>query len=172
MSVIAKIPDNSRVRYPVAIFESAVLDGFGRYVWADVVSPLMDDLIPASLYLVERIAFFANAAESDWLTSQITEVEFPRVTLGLRDFPGAIYGNPFRAVNYQDNAEQLLYFRSPQAGDLLQATMEGSVQQVPGMVGNLTLRAQVNFTVYEITDNRWIETFSRDPQSLGNTLRV
>jgi hypothetical protein len=40
------------------------------------------------------------------------------------------------------------------------------------MVGNLTLISQINFTVYEITDTKWINLYERDPSRLGLTLRV
>ena len=33
MTIINKIPDNSRVLFPVSRFESSALNGFGRYVW-------------------------------------------------------------------------------------------------------------------------------------------
>ena len=171
MTIINKIPDNSRVLFPVSRFESSALNGFGRYVWENAGNTqvnLMADLEPSHVYLIERVNFFANVAESDWLSSMISAVDFPRVALQFRPLrAGSIYGEPFRCVNYVDNAETLIYFRPQQRADVLTATMYGQVQQVPGMVGLLTLISQINYTVYEITDKSWIQTFERDPRAFG-----
>jgi hypothetical protein len=176
MSIISKIPDDSRVRYPVARFRSDALNGLGRYNWENAGNDgvfLLGDLKPTSVYLLERVAFYANVAEGDWLESMLTPTEFPRVSLRLSGVGGhSIYGDPFRCVNYVDNNEQLIYFRSQQKGVDLLASMYGQVGQVAGMVGKLTLLSQINFTVYEIVNKDWIKTFERDPARLGLTLRV
>lgn len=176
MAIISKIPDNSRVRYPVARFVSSALDGLSQYAWENAGNtqvPLMQDMNASHVYLVERVSFFANVAESDWLGSMLTPADFPRVSIQFNRIGGSsIYAEPFRCVNYIDNNEQLLYFRALQNGDVLTATMYGTVQQVPGMVGMLTLVSQINFTVYEITDRNWIQVFERDPGRVGATVRV
>jgi hypothetical protein len=175
MSIISKIPDNSRIRYPVALFVSDNLDGSAQYNWenaGNAAVPLMTEMSASNVYLIERVNFFANVAESDWLESMIAPINFPRVSLGFNRIGGAsIYAEPFRCVNYIDNAEQLLYFRALQNGDILTATMIGRIQQSAGMVGNLNLRAQINFNIYEITDRKWINLYERDPAHLGLTLR-
>ena len=175
MSIISKIPDNSRVRYPVARFVSDNLNGLGQYVWenaGNTLVTLMSDLAPSNVYLIERVSFFANVPEGDWLESMLTPADFPRVAVQFNRIGGAsIYAEPFRAVNYVDNNEQLLYFRPLQSGDLLAATMFGTVNQSPGMVGMLNLVSQINFTVYEITDRKWIGMYERDPNRFGGSLR-
>lgn len=176
MSIINRIPDNSRVRYPVARFVSTALDGFGRYAWENAGNsqvPLMTDMTASNVYLVERVSFYANVAENSWLESMILVNDFPRISLQFPRIGGSsIYAEPFRAVNYVDNNEQLLYFRPLQKGDTLAASMFGTVQQSAGMIGLLTLIAQINFTVYEITDKAWIQTFERNPAHLGFPVRV
>lgn len=175
MSIISKIPDNSRVRYPVARFVSDALDGLGRYAWENAGNTqvtLMEEMSASHIYLVERVAFYANVSESDWLESMLTPADFPRVSIQFTRIGGSsIYAEPFRCVNYVDNNEQLLYFRALQNGDILAASMFGTVQQTPGMVGMANLIAQINFTVYEITDTAWISTYGRNPSKLGMTLR-
>jgi len=176
MAIISKIPDNSRVRYPVARFVSSNLDGLGQYSWENAGNTLvniMTEMAQGHVYLIERVSFFANVPESDWLESMLTPNDFPRVSLQFNRIGGAsIYAEPFRCVNYIDNNEQLLYFKSLQKGDTLAASMFGRVVQTPGMVGLLNLISQINFTVYEIVDTKWIELFERDPARLGLTLRV
>jgi len=171
MSIISRIPDNSRVRYPVVRFVSEDLDVNSQYSWETVGNTkaiLMTDLVPGHVYLMERGSFYANVAESDWLESMLAPIDFPRVAIQFTRIGGAsIYGDPFRCVNYVDNNEQLIYFEALQKNDILGATMFGRVKQVPGMVGKLNLISQMNFTVYEITDNKWINAYKRDPGRLG-----
>lgn len=175
MSIISKIPDNSRVRYPVVRFVSDNLNGLGQYNWsvaANLNVQLIADLQPQHVYLFERVSFFANVEEGAWLESMLTPADFPRVALSyLKNVGSSIYGEPFRCVNYVDNNEQLLYTQAKQKGDVLTASMFGLVQQSPGMVGKLNLLAQINFTVYEITDKNWISLFETNPARVGLTLR-
>jgi len=176
MSVISRIPDNSRVRYPVARFESSGLNGLGQYAFenaGNTLVTLMTEMSASHVYLVERVSFYANVPEAAWLESMLTPADFPRVALQFNRIGGAsIYAEPFRCVNYVDNSEQLIYFRALQNGDILAATMFGTITQTPAMVGMLTVLAQINFTVYEITDKNWIGLFERDPARLGLSLRA
>jgi hypothetical protein len=133
----------------------------------------MQEMSASNVYLIERISFFANVAEGDWLESMLAPANFPRIAVQFNRIGGAsIYAEPFRCVNYVDNNEQLLYFKPLQNGDILAATMFGRVTQSPGMVGNLFLLAQINFTIYEITDRKWIDLYERDPARMGVTVRV
>lgn len=176
MSVISRIPDNSRVRYPVARFQSSNLNGLGQYAWenaGNTLVNLMAEMSASHVYLVERVSFFANVPESAWLESMLTPTDFPRVALQFNRIGGAsIYAEPFRCVNYVDNSEQLIYFRALQTGDILAATMYGTIAQTPAMVGMLAVLAQINFTVYEITDTKWIRLFENDPARLGIPVRA
>lgn len=175
MSIIAKLPDSARVQYPVVRFQSSNLL-LGDYAFENAGNTdvlLMDNLNAGSLYLVERISFFASAFEGDWLKSMKAAIDFPRISVRFSRIGGAsIFGGPFRCVNYIDNNEQLIYLKPSQAGDTLVSSMYGTVAQVAGMVGELFLVAQMNLTVYEVTDKRWIKSFLMDPDFLGATLRV
>lgn len=176
MSIISKIPDNSRAHYPVAVFTSDNLDINSDYnfgIAGNAGVTIFDNVQAGSIYLIERVAFFANVAESDWLSGMKTGVDLPRISLAFSRAGGAsIFADPFRCCNYVNNNEQLIYFRSTQKNDTLLATMIGKVAQVAGEVGRLTLRAELNLTVYEVTDRRWITLFEQDPSHLGTTLRV
>lgn len=176
MSIISKIPDDSRARYPVALFESSILDAAGDYNFENAGNTdveLMDDVTPGAVYLIERINFFGNAIEGDWLEGMKTKVDFPRVSVRFSRVGGAsIFADPFRGVNYVDNAESLIYFRTSQKGDTLVTSMFGKIAQVAGMVGKATLRAEINFSIYEIRNQKWISLFETDPARVGLTLRV
>lgn len=167
MSIINRIPENSRVRFPVVRFQSANLNGLGQYDFgtaANLKAVFMSDMNPQAVYVFTLVNFFANVAEADWLSSMLTAPDFPRISLQYLRIGGAsIYGEPFRAVNYVDNSEQLIYTRPQQKGDIMGATMFGLVQQVPAMIGNVFLVAQFNATVYEVTDRDWIREYERNP---------
>jgi hypothetical protein len=176
MSIIAKIPDNSRVRYPVVRFRSSDLDGSGQYAWENAGNKdvtLLDNLNAQNVYLIERVNFYANVSQTDWLESMNTPANFPRVLMAFnRIGPSSLFAEPWRCVNYVDNSEQLLYFQPLQKADRLTASMFGVSDQTPGMVGKLNLLAQINFTVYEITDRDWIRTYQQNPPRVGATLRI
>ncbi len=176
MSVVIKIPDNSRVRYPVVEFDSAALSGMAEYdfgVAANLDKLLMDNVNAGSLYLISTISFFASAVEGDWLKSMKSAADFPRVTVRTSGVGGrSIFADPFRCVNYVDNCDQVIWILPPQKDVQILASMYGLINQVPGMVGSLSIRAQINFTVYEITDSQWIKTFRENPGRIGATVRL
>ncbi len=176
MTVITKVPDNARVRYPVVRFQSSDINASGDYDFQNVGNTnvtLMSNLNAGSLYLVDQVSFFASAVEGDWLRSMKTAADFPRVSVRFARTGGSsIFGDPFRCVNYVDNSDCNIYLRPTQKNESLVASMFGVVKQVPGMVGDLYLLAQINFTVYEITDAKWIESFEKDPLKLGATVRI
>jgi len=171
MSIISRIPDNSRVLFPSVLFTSADLDGDGNYSWetpGNTKVTLIETLNQGHVYLIERASFTANVDLASWLESMLTVADFPRVSVQFPRIGGAsIFGDPFRCVNYVENAEMLIYFEALQKGDSLAATMFGKVKQTSGMAGLLNLLAQINFTVYEITDKSWIQEYKRNPARLG-----
>ncbi len=176
MTIIAKIPDNARVRYPVVRFQSSNVDVAGDYDFQNAGNtdvPLMSNLNAGSLYLIDQVSFFASAVEGDWLRSMKTAADFPRISVRYAGTGGhSIFGDPFRCVNYVDNSDAMVYLRPTQKGAGLVSSMFGKVSQVAGMVGDLFLLAQINFTVYEITDAKWISTFEENPRKLGATVRL
>ncbi len=176
MSIITKLPDDARVRFPVVRFVSSDLDAGSDYKFENAGNKdvlLMDNLNAGSLYLVERVNFFAGVSETDWLKSAKTANDYPRVAVRFSGLGGAsIFGDPFRCVNYVDNSELLIWLRPTQKGSKLLASMFGTIHQVGGMVGELNIDAQINFTIYEINNARWIETFEKSPERLGLTVRL
>lgn len=163
MSLVAQIPINpngSRVRYPVKRFSAPF--GAGTYNFAQVgnTDVLLYKLSASSVYCMERINFYANVSEADWLEGMGAEATFPAFTVRFQHSPDvSIWPEPVRCVNYIDNEEQLVFFRTTRQDDNLLITFTGLVNQVAGMVGTDPLLAQVNFTMYEITDQPWIEKF-------------
>lgn len=165
MSIIAKIPINpngSRVRYPVKRFSAPFVAGGYDFGGAGTLNAglLLYDLSPSSVYIMERINFFANVAESDWLGGMGAEATFPNFVCTMKyEKSASIWPEPIRCVNYIDNEEQVVFFRTSRKDEQLLITFSGVVTQTPGMVGVDPLLCQVNFTMYEITDQAWCTAF-------------
>lgn len=165
MSIIARIPINPngvRVRYPVARFIAPF--GGGQY---DFNQPFNTNqlLIPLennSIYLIERINFYANVSEVAWLESAGAELPFFR--LRFQNNPSnSIFPEPVRCGNYIANGEQLVFFRNTRKDDDLLITFGGIINQVAATVGVDPILAQVNFTIYQIINEKWAKQFI-DPE--------
>jgi len=163
MSLIAQIPINNnstRVRYPSVRFSAPL--GAGIYdfgIPANTDIQLME-LQANSVYCIERINFFAQAAEADWLESMRTPLEFPSFFLRYQNEPNpSQFAEGVQCVNYIDNMEQLVFFRQTREQENLLISFRGVVDQVAGMVGFDPLLCEVNFVIYQITDSEWVRKY-------------
>lgn len=163
MSILAKIPRDSRVRYPVARFSAPFAAGVYNFsIPANENVVLLAPMQVSTVYLIERINFFANVPEGVWLESQDTIANYPNFRLHFLNSPSeSLYPEPVRCVNYIDNGEQLIWYASTRSDESLLISFAGLVNQVPATVGIPTLFAQVNFTIYQVQNAEWIELFNR-----------
>lgn len=163
MAIIEKIPVNPnavRVRYPVVRFSAPFAAGQYDFAQPGNTDQVLLRLQANSVYLIERINFFAQVAESDWLLSMDTAANFPAFRLHYQnDDSNSLYPEPVRCVNYIDNAEQLVFFWTTRENESLLISFTGIVNQVAGMVGIDPLLAEVNFTLYQVTDEQWNRKF-------------
>lgn len=177
MAIIERIPVNpkgTRVRYPAKRFSAPFAAGQYNFNQPGNTDQVLMTLQANSVYLIERINFFAAVGVADWLESMDTEVNFPAFTLRFKkSFNDSIYAEPVRCVNYIDNGEQLVFFNSTREQDQLLITFSGIVNQVAGMVGLDPLLVETNFTIYQITDQKWNAMFldpSRTPEEIAATM--
>lgn len=170
MSIIERIPGNpngARVRYPVNRFSAPFAAGQYNFAQPGNTDQLVMNLQANSVYLIEKVFFFGAAAESDWLTGMDTVANFPRFTLRYRnDAAQSIYPEPVRTVKYLNGVEQLVFFWSTREKEDLLITFTGIVNQVAGLVGVDPLLCEVDFVIYQITDERWNREFIRAPSVL------
>jgi hypothetical protein len=163
MPIIDRIPLNenaSRVRYPVLRF-AAPFD-LGQYDFGQAANQnvRLMALQPNTLYLIAGISFFANVKESDWLESMDTQANFPNFRLHKEfESSDSIYPEPVQCVNYMDGVEQLVYFRTLRDSDNLLISFNGVINQVEGMVGADPVLAEVNFTMYQVTNQEFIRDY-------------
>lgn len=159
MAIIERIPVNPqavRVRYPVIRFSAPFAAGQYDFAQPGNTDQVLLPLEANSVYLIERINFFAQVAEADWLLSMDTAANFPAFKLHYQnDDANSLYPEPVRCVNYIDNAEQLVFFWTTREDENLLISFSGIVNQVAGMVGIDPLLAEVNFTLYQVTDQKW-----------------
>jgi hypothetical protein len=163
MALIERIPVNPnsvRVRYPVVRFSAPFFAGQYDFGQAGNTGQLVLAMQANSVYCLERINFFAQVSESAWLESMDTAANFPAFALQYeKDSNTPIFPEPVRCVNYIDNAEQLVFFRSTRESERLMISFSGVVNQAADMVGIDPLLAQVNFTLYQVTDDSWNDRF-------------
>lgn len=162
MAINARIPSDARVRYPVARFRG--LFNAGQYNFNDPINENVNilEVNRQSIYLIERINFSATIDEGIWLSSQRGVEDYPNFRLDFeKSLSQSIYPEPVRALNYLDNAEQLIYFNSAKDGDILRLTFRGIIDQVAETVGLESIFAQVSFTLYQIDNVIWKNWFMR-----------
>lgn len=163
MPIIDRIPMNenaSRVRFPVLRFSAPFLAGQYDFGQAANQGVKLMALQPNTLYLLAAISFFANVGESDWLESMDTQANFPNFRLHKEfDSSDSIYPEPVQCVNYMDDVDQLVYFRTLRESDNLLISFNGIINQVAGMVGITPMLAEINFTMYQVTDQRFIRHY-------------
>ena len=164
MSILAKIPRDSRVRYPVQRFQAAF--ALGVYDFSIVAGNqnqvLINPMQQNTVYLIERINFYASVPEGAWLEAQPALANFPSFRLSFLNSPSdSIYPEPIRCVNYVDNSEQLIWYYSTREAEQLLISFGGQVNQPASMVGIPTVFSQVNFTMYQIQNQDWVKAFNR-----------
>lgn len=163
MSIISKIPRDSRVRYPVQRFSANFAGGVYDFSAVGNTNQDLQLLAPMqqqTVYLIERINFFASIDEGTWLESQGPLATFPNFRLSfLNSKSDTIYPEPIRCVNYIDNSEQLIFYWSTRSNEELLISFNGLVNQVPATVGVPTIFTQVNFTIYQIQETNWVKAF-------------
>ena len=163
MSIQVKIPLNPnavRVRYPVKRFSAPFVAGQYNFAQAGNTDQLLLRMQANSVYLIERINFFAQAGEADWLLSMDTEPNFPAFRVHYRfDDAVQLFPEPVRCVNFMDDVEQSVFFYSTRENEELLISFTGIVNQVPAMVGIDPLLAEVNFTIYQVVNEKWNKQF-------------
>lgn len=168
MTIIARLPQNARPRYPQARFESAIFAA-GIYDFNIPINQNVNflQLRGQSVYVIDKFSFSAALPEGDWLSStDVPVLQFPTFSLRKETMEGNnIYMEPIPALNYIDNGDTLLYFRAKQDLEFLQITFNGQLIQVPNTVGIPQLTTQVSALIYEVSYSDWTIFFEGDPKS-------
>jgi hypothetical protein len=159
-------PGSVKPRFPVKRFQAVFDGGLGIYDFnATGVAAFNKNqvLIPIntnSIYLIERQSFYANVSESAWLEAMGAEADFPFFSLHFeKSAAKQVLEEPVWCVNFLDAVEQVSYYRTANTADNLLISFGGQVGQSFPMVGVDPVLAEVNFTIYQITDDKWCKDF-------------
>jgi len=159
-NVIPLNPNAVRVRYPVMRFSAPFVAGQYDFAQAGNTNQSLLKMQANSIYLIERISFFAQCGESDWLLGMDTVANFPAFFLRYKyDDAHSLFPEPVRCANFKQNEEQSVYFWSTRENEELLISFTGIVNQVAGMVGIDPLLVEVNFTLYQIINEKWNRGF-------------
>jgi len=161
MSVVVVIPPGARVRKPQKRFYANFFIGDYDFNQTWNTDQLVMTLDINSVYLIERRAFSANMTEGVWLGGLKTEDEFPKYILQKKYKKGqSIYAEPTRCLNYEDNSEEVSYFKTDQKDDELLISFIGVQKQTAAMNFVNPLITQVSFTIYQINQADWKDWYS------------
>lgn len=132
---------------------------FTNYVVAGVrynsMVPLGLKLRPNYLYFFHQMDFSLSIDESVFLRA-IDPAVTPTMT--IRDAPArrAIFNAPFRLFRYFENKAVDFFYQNLNSNATVEADFECVLTQPAELVGIGTVYAQVSFTVYEITNDKFI----------------
>lgn len=131
----------------------------GSYVFNGALTNFLTQtpLVPQSLYWFLDWNFSVDVAEADY-TAAI--VRTPLVSVYERARPKQpVFRQPFPVPIYYANKWILQGFRNLISPNELLFSIEGLVGQTPALLGKTSIRATVQFTAYEITDQALITRF-------------
>lgn len=122
-----------------------------------------------SIYIIERMAFSTDIAESDYQDS----LDIVPSLMFKREVPDQqIFQRPMPFVNYYRDYETYMFFQGTGGPDRLLGTFRGSLAQIPATVGKTDITALVQLTIYKINDQEWIKRFLQAKNNLGAGLNM
>lgn len=165
MSIIKTIPKSARFIQTSNIFEATfnnpTLNQYDFEIAANANQEVLK-INRAAVYFIDRINFSATVPESDYL---LAIDNLPKIQLFYGIDGDPVYSKPLPLVQYIDNQETNTYLstllQQDGADNIVTATMRGTLDQPVSLVGVQTIRAQLSFNIYEITEQGWIQNWRR-----------
>lgn len=114
------------------------------------------DLIPTSLYFIERESFGTNMIDGVYNESLVTIPNIQFLTLKTKK---PTLPNPQPFVVYFNNFETVMIVRTEQDPDQLLGTFRGQLKQVAATAGWPSVTANLSFNIYEVQNQTWINLF-------------
>jgi hypothetical protein len=170
MSIIKTIPKTSifkqsTVRFVAPFNDPSALGAYTFGLAPNQGQVIVDNLGHTSVYMIERYNFSASMAEETYLSALNAGVAVvPSMILKKRNDQSVVYENPIPLVKYTENQESIAYFKTRQDGDALLVDIAGILNQVTALVGIAAIQCQVSFTIYRVTDNKWIQRYNAATQ--------
>jgi hypothetical protein len=153
------IPSGSQF-LPVSASFSATFGAVtaGQYdfgVAANRAVPLLN-LYAERLYCIRIMNNSADVPESAFVENILT---VPQILFGLKLSNPLVFGQPYPLPIYLSNNEINAFFRTNSDGDVLQATVTGTLGQNASLVGYDPIKLSVALNVFMITDKKFLAGF-------------
>lgn len=151
MSVNFQIPPQSRL-IPTSTRFSAAFNTptVGVYDFTNTAansSVKVIDLLPSTIYFIDRISVGGNITEAQFLEA-INQFCFLFVKKKLNN--RNLYQTSIPIMNYIDSGELSNFFWTDKRNDELQITFQGVLNQLPSMIGISPVSIQVSFNIWAI----------------------
>jgi hypothetical protein len=172
MSISSKIPRGSKLCIVGGVFKATfstptisvydftnLLSSGGNRVNLGV--PLGLNMSPNYLYFIHKMYFSMSIEEGIFLAS-LGSTGLP--TLYVKDSTSfkSLFHFPFRMLKYFDGADIDSFHLQGNGNANLIADFQGKLNQVEDTVGVDNIYAQVSFSVYEITDQKYIQDYKKE----------
>lgn len=171
MALDYKIPKSARLAIVGGVFKAVFNNPtVGKYDFTNyspagsrynVAIPLGLNLNPNYLYFFHQMGFSLSCDEGTFL-SAIEPGTVPELKVRDSTTNKSIFHAPFRLYRYFENAAVDQFHFNLNSNAVLIADFQAIIQTVPALVGTVDLYAQVSFSVYEITDTRYIMDYKRE----------
>ena len=118
---------------------------------------------PNYLYFFHQMNFSLSIDEGTFLNA-IEPGTVPELSIKDSSSRKSIFKSPFRLFRYFENSAVDSFHLNSNANARLIADFQCVLTQVADLVGVLNVYAQVSLSVYEITDNSFIEAYKKESQ--------
>jgi hypothetical protein len=113
-----------------------------------------------AIYLINRITIAGTIPQDEYLFNIVT---LPRMILKFSIENQRVYSMSLPVVQFVDDLEAVAFFWSDKAGEKLTMSITtGQLSQDAFLVGTASVKLNVLLTIFEITDNGFINDFKRD----------
>lgn len=171
MAIKSEIPKGSALSILGGVFKSKLGDPtVGKYDFTNyreggdrynVAIPLGLKMRPQYLYFFSQLNFSLSIDEGVFLEA-IDEGSVPTVSIKDSTTRKIIFQSPFRLFRYFENSAIDSFHFNLNANAEMIADFQCVLNQIAELVGKENIYAQVSFSVYEITDKKFIESYKRE----------
>ena len=176
MSLPVKLPIRARPTITANIFTATWNNPtLNRYDFSNVAgnqNQIVLTMTGSSVYIIERVCFSMTIPEGVFQESIDSAVSVPQIKFFTRKTNQQIFARPQPFINYVDNLELLKFINSDQTNDDLLISFECLLNQVPATVGIVTIKAFLQFNIYEVQNTDWVNRYYDNPDQTIRDLRL
>lgn len=172
MSISLTIPTSAKPYLTDNEFSAAFnVPTLGQYDWgvaANVKQPVLT-LTEGSVYIIERVCFSCDIAEEKFLDARNTT---PLMQLHKLDNNSQVFPTSQPFILYNKNLEEVFFFQTDLKEEQLAITFTGTLNQTPALVGDATIKANVQLLIYEVQNKDWQARDLLPKTDLGEMIKL